>query len=373
MDPPRPPPRRASPAAAGAAVAGAPRRRAGTPGGGAGEPRGRRGWANRFQGSAGPAPVAAEAPIVVVADPLDAGAVRRLGEGPCRVVDATAGAEALAPAVASMWGLVVRSRTKVTAELLARAPALRLVARAGVGTDNIDLAAASARGIRVVNAPTAATVSVAELSVALYLLLARDLLPPIAETRGGRWKRGTHGHEVQGRMVGSVGDGRIARETARRAQALGMTPIAHDPFLPASPDGTPLVPLGELLERSDFVSLHAALTPENHHLLDADRIRRMKPGAFVVNVARGPLVDEAALLAALQSGHLGGAALDVFEVEPPVRTELLAHPRVIPTPHLGASTHEAQARAGEAVVDEVHRALRREPLRFQVNPEVSEP
>ncbi|MHB8351686.1 MAG: hydroxyacid dehydrogenase [Thermoplasmata archaeon] len=315
----------------------------------------------------------AEPPLVVVADPLDAGAVRRLAEGPCRVVDLSGTPEALAAQVGAMWGLVVRSRTKVTAEMIARAPALRLVARAGVGTDNIDLTAATARGIRVVNAPVAATASVAELSVAFYLLLARDLLGPIAETRAGRWKRGTHGHEVAGRTVGFVGYGRIARETARRAKALGMDPIAYDPFLTNSPDGTPLVPLEELLERSDFVSLHAALTAENHHLINAERLRRMKPGACVVNVARGSLLDEAALLAELESGRLGGAALDVFEVEPPTRAALLAHPRVIPTPHLGASTHEAQARAGEAVVDEVHRALRHEPLRFQVNPEVTDP
>ncbi|MGI0151158.1 MAG: NAD(P)-dependent oxidoreductase, partial [Thermoplasmata archaeon] len=216
-------------------------------------------------------------PIVVVADPLDPGAVKRLSAGPCRVVDSSRAPETLGAELPGAWGLVVRSRTQVTSEILRKAPGLKLVARAGVGTDNIDLVAAASLGIEVVNAPSAAAVSVAELTVAFYLLLARQLLGPIQETRAGRWKRGTHGHEVAGRTVGFVGYGRIAREVARRAGAMGMSTLAYDPFLTASPDGTPLVPLPELLARSDFVSLHAAMTTENRHLLDAERLGRMKP------------------------------------------------------------------------------------------------
>jgi D-3-phosphoglycerate dehydrogenase len=314
--------------------------------------------------------VADDRPLVVVADPIDAAAASALSAGPCRVVDATAGPAALEPHVAEMWALIVRSRTKVDAALLSRASKLKLVARAGVGVDNVDMAAASARGIRVANAPTAATTSVAELTLAFYLWLVRDLSGPVAATRGGTWKRGTHGHEIAGRTVGFVGYGRIAREVAKRAKACGMELLAYDPFVTASPDGTPLVPLEELLRRSDIVSLHAALSKENHHLLDAARFQAMKPGAYLVNVARGALVDETALLAALASGTLGGAALDVFEVEPPTRKALLEHPKVIPTPHLGASTHEAQSRAGTQVVEEVLRAVRGEPLQFQVHPEV---
>ncbi len=311
----------------------------------------------------------AEPPLVIVADPIDAAAVERLRKGPCRVADATAGAAALAPLLSEAWGLVVRSRTKVTRELLERAPRLSLVARAGVGVDNVDMAAATARHVRVVNAPTAATASVAELSVALYVMLARDLASRVRATKEGDWKRGENGTELAGKTVGFIGYGRIAREIVRRLGPFGVTTVAYDPFVTSTSDGTTLLSFDDVLARSDFVSLHAALTPENHHLLNTERIGRMKRGAFVVNVARGPLVDEVALLEGLRSGALRGAALDVFEVEPPTRTELLAHPRLIATPHLGASTHEAQQRAGEQTVDEVLRALRGEPLQSLVNPE----
>ncbi len=309
-------------------------------------------------------------PLVVVADPIDASAVTRLSAGPCRVVDATAGADALNPALPDAWALIVRSRTKVTGEMLGRAPRLTLVARAGVGVDNVDLKAATARGVRVVNAPTAATASVAELTIAFYLMLVRDLAPQVQATKSGEWVRGQNRGELAGRSVGFVGYGRIAREVARRLRPFGVTRLAYDPFVPTSTDGTRMCPLDELLASSDIVSLHAAATPENHHLLGADRIARMKRGAFVVNVARGSLIDEAALEAALVSGQVGGAALDVFEVEPPKRPALLNHPRVVATPHIGASTHEAQARAGAQVVDEVLRALSGEPLLSLVNPEV---
>jgi len=300
--------------------------------------------------------------IVVVADPIDRDALGRLKGGPCRVVDASGDPASLATHLGEAWGLIVRSRTKVTAELLSKAPRLELVARAGVGVDNVDLAAAGARGIRVVNAPAAATVSVAELTVALYLLLVRGLYPSIASTKAGKWERGTHGHELAGRTVGFVGYGRIAREVAHRVAPFGARTVAYDPFVPKAVDFSAIVSLEELLSTSDIVSVHAALTAENHHLLDARAFERMKPGAYVVNVARGALVDEAALLNALSSGHVAGAALDVFEVEPPMNRELLAQPNVIPTPHLGASTTEAQQRAGADTVEEVLRALRGEPL-----------
>ncbi len=308
-------------------------------------------------------------PVIVVADAIDRSAIDRLRAAACTVVDATSGAAALEAALPDAWGLIVRSRTQVTAALLARAPKLAVIGRAGVGVDNIDVAAASARRIRVVNAPTAATTSVAELTVALYLLLVRELLGPIGATRAGQWKRGTQGHELMGRVVGFVGYGRIAREVAQRVRPFGVRTIAFDPFVTATTDGTALFPLEQLLAEADIVSLHAALTPENHHLLDAGRIAAMKKGSYVVNVARGALVDESALLAAIRSGHLAGAALDVYEVEPPTRKELLEDPRIVPTPHLGASTHEAQLRAGSDTVDELLRALAREPLKYLVNPE----
>jgi D-3-phosphoglycerate dehydrogenase / 2-oxoglutarate reductase len=304
----------------------------------------------------------AEPPLVVVADPIDPAALATLRRGPCRVVDASPDPGNLGEQLSAAWGLVVRSRTKVTAELIARAPRLALIARAGVGLDNVDLRAAKARGIEVVNAPQAATASVAELTVALYLLLVRGLLPAIASTKAGRWERGLHGHELAGRTVGFVGYGRIAREVARRLKGFDVRTLAHDPYVTSVSDGTTLVPLERLLAESDIVSLHAALTEENRHLIDARALAAMRPGAFLVNVARGPLVDEAALVEALRAGRLGGAALDVFESEPPTRAELLADPRIVPTPHLGASTEEAQRRAGADVVAEVLRVLAGAPV-----------
>jgi D-3-phosphoglycerate dehydrogenase / 2-oxoglutarate reductase len=298
-----------------------------------------------------------ERPVVVVADPIDGAALAALRAGACTVVDVSGEPARLAEHLGTAWALIVRSRTKVTAELIARAPRLGLVARAGVGLDNVDVAAAEARRIEVVNVPDAATTSVAELTVALYLLLVRELLPSIAATKAGRWERGVRGHELSGRTVGFVGYGRIAREVARRLGPFGARTLAYDPFVPASPDGTRLVPLDVLLAEADIVSVHAALTPENRHVIDAGAFGKMRPGAFLVNVARGALVDEGALVGALRSGRLAGAALDVFETEPPARSELLADPRVVATPHLGASTEEAQRRAGEAVVREVLRAL----------------
>jgi D-3-phosphoglycerate dehydrogenase len=312
----------------------------------------------------------AERPRVVVADPIDREAVERLRAGPCEVVDASRGSPPLDEAIGEAWALVVRSRTRVTRELLDRAPRLSVIARAGVGVDNVDLAAASERGVRVVNAPTAATGSVAELTVALVLMLVRDLFPALEATKRGEWPRGTRGHELAGATVGFVGYGRIAREVARRLRPFDVSFLAFDPYVRESPDGTALVDLTELLGRSRVVSLHAALTAENRRLIDAERLRQMSPDAYLVNVARGGLVDEAALLDALNAGRLAGAALDVFEVEPPTRRALLEHPHVLATPHLGASTHEAQRRAGDRIVDEVLRALRGEPLESQVNPGV---
>jgi D-3-phosphoglycerate dehydrogenase / 2-oxoglutarate reductase len=310
----------------------------------------------------------AELPTVVVADPIDAGALALLREGPCTVVDVSADPKQLAGRLPSAWALIVRSRTKVDRSLLAQAPSLKLVARAGVGVDNVDMEAAGARGISVVNAPSGATASVAELSVALYLLLVRGLLPKVLSTRAGQWERGTSGGELGGRTVGFVGYGRIAREIARRLVPFGARTVAYDPFVTRPVDATALLPLDDLLATSDIVSVHAALTPENRHLIGVRAFERMKAGAFLVNVARGALVDEAALLAALDSGRLAGAALDVLEVEPPMNRTLVEHARVIVTPHLGASTPEAQQRAGSEVAEEVLRALRGEPLKALVAP-----
>ena len=309
-----------------------------------------------------------ELPLVIVADPIDPGAIETLRAGPCRVLDVTADPSALGGAIGGAWGLIVRSRTKVTKEMLERAPALRFIARAGVGVDNIDVAAASARGIQVANAPAAATASVAELTIAFLILLARGLYPKIVEAKGGTWKRSDLGHELTGRTVGFIGYGRIAREVVRYLAPFRTPTVAYDPFVTSTSDGTRMMPLEELLATAEFVSLHAAATPENRHLLNAERFARMRPGACLINVARGTLVDERALVQALGSGRLGGAALDVFEVEPPTDRALLGHPKVLATPHLGASTHEGQSRAGAQVVEETLRALAGKPLQGLVNP-----
>jgi D-3-phosphoglycerate dehydrogenase / 2-oxoglutarate reductase len=307
-------------------------------------------------------------PLVVIADPIDSAALETLRAGPCRVLDASRDPAELPRHLPEAWGLIVRSRTKVTADLLAKAPQLALVARAGVGVDNIDLSATGARGIRVVNAPGAAAASVAELTVALYLMLVRGIWGSVSSTRAGKWERSAHGHELAGRTVGFVGYGRIAREVARRIAPFGARAVAYDPFVPKPVDSTELVDLDRLLGAADIVSLHAALTPENRHLLDARAFARLRPGGFLVNVARGALVDETALLEALRSGRLAGAALDVFEVEPPTNHALLEDPRVIPTPHIGALTEEGQRRAGAEIVGDVLRALKGEPLVSAVAP-----
>ncbi|MFZ0831454.1 MAG: hydroxyacid dehydrogenase [Thermoplasmata archaeon] len=309
-------------------------------------------------------------PVVVIADPVDPAALKLLSSGPCRVVDTSGDPATLPPQLGTAWALVVRSRTKVTEALLAQSPQLHVVARAGVGVDNVDLKAATARKVLVVNAPTAATTSVAELTATFALLLVRDLYGAIEATKGGKWSRGLHGAELSGKTVGLLGYGRIGRETARRLRGFGASVVAFDPLLTRSPDETPLVSLDELLARSHIVSLHAALTPDNRHLLNAERLARLPRGAYVINVARGALIDEEALLAALTSGQVGGAALDVFETEPPTRTALLSHPKVIATPHLGASTPEAQHRAGIQVAEELLRLARGEEPLYLVNTEV---
>ncbi len=311
-----------------------------------------------------------EKPRVVVADPIEPDALAELSKY-AEVFDASREPGTLRPQLELAQGLLVRSRTRVDSRMLMEeAPRLRVIGRAGVGVDNIDVATATRRGIPVVNAPAAATASVAELTMGLLVAVARDFGSQIPAVKAGEWKKAGNGMELSGRTLGFVGYGRIAREVAVRAKAFGMKVQAHDPFLTESPDGTPLLPLDRLLATSDVVSLHANLTPENRHLINATTLARMRKGAILLNVARGALVDEEALLAALESGHLAGAGLDVFEDEPPRRAPLLAHPKVGPLPHIGASTREAQRRAGLVTVEEMAKVLQGRTPQFCVNPEV---
>jgi D-3-phosphoglycerate dehydrogenase / 2-oxoglutarate reductase len=259
--------------------------------------------------------------------------------------------------------LVVRSQTRVDAELLAAAgPRLSVVAVASVGTDRVDLAAAARAGVMVVNAPTGSTVAAAEHTMALMLALLRKIPSADASVRRGEWERARYvGAELQHRTLGIIGLGKIGKAVARRAAAFEMRVIAHDPWLSseqAAQHATRLVELPELLASADVITVHVTLTPETRGLIGEVQIATMKPGAFLVNVARGGLVDEPALAAALRSGHLGGAAVDVFTTEPlAADNPMLGAPNTILTPHLGASTAEAQGRAGVEMAERLLEAL----------------
>lgn len=269
-------------------------------------------------------------------------------------------------------GLVVRSATRVDAELIAAAPALRVVGRAGTGTDNIDLDAATRAGILVVNAPNANALSAAEHTMALLLSVARRVPEADRSVRSGGWeRRRLGGVELAGKTLGIVGLGRIGSLVAERARAFGMSLVAYDPFVSgelARAAGVELVSdLADLMGRSDFVTLHVPLTAETRGLVGAEALEWARPGLRLVNTARGGVVDEEALAAGLRSGRVAGAALDVFTDEPPVGSPLLSFPQVVVTPHLGASTAEAQARAGVEVAAAVVAALRGELVPTAVN------
>ncbi len=260
--------------------------------------------------------------------------------------------------------LLVRGATKVTAEVLESTSALKVVARAGTGLDNIDVRLARERGVEVLNTPAANAISVAELTMGLILAFERHIVAASTDLRGGKWEKTKYaGREVLGRTLGLVGFGRIGREVAMRARVFGMNVIAHDPLYKEWPeefDWVGHVPgLGALLATADIVSLHVPLTSETKNFIGARELALMKHEALLVNCARGGTVDEAALLAALTSGALRGAALDVFANEPAADAPLLALPNVIATPHLGASTAEAQDRAGIEAAELVVEALRK--------------
>lgn len=243
--------------------------------------------------------------------------------------------------------VIVRSATRVDAALLAAAPHLRVIARAGVGLDNIDLDAARRHGVVVMNAPDATTTSVAELALAGMLALARHLSAADQAMKAGRWeKTQLAGVELHGKTLGLVGFGRIGRAVGRLGRAFGMTVVAHDPVAGQPVHEVSLLSLDALCDAADFVSLHVPVTGETRGLFDRARFARCRPGVRIVNTARAELIDDAALLEALDRGHVAGAALDVHSTEPPVDWALARHPRVVATPHVAASTAEAQLRVG---------------------------
>ena len=310
-------------------------------------------------------------PVVLIAEELSPATVEALGpDFDVRSVDGT-DRPALLAALADASAVLVRSATQVDAEAIAAAPQLQVVARAGVGLDNVDIKAATTAGVMVVNAPTSNIISAAELTVAHILSLARHVPAAHAALAQGQWKRSKYtGVELYEKTVGIVGLGRIGALITARLQAFGVRVVAFDPYVtPARAQqlGVTLLGLDELLAESDFVTIHMPKTPETTGMIGLEQLRAMKPTAFVVNVARGGLIDEGALYEALTTGEIAGAGLDVFSSEPPVDQALLGLENVVVTPHLGASTHEAQEKAGVSVARSVRLALGGELVPDAVN------
>jgi D-3-phosphoglycerate dehydrogenase / 2-oxoglutarate reductase len=317
-------------------------------------------------------PVSAEQAVVVVADAIAPEGLAVLGAHARLEFLAGQSPAALRAALADAAALLVRSETRVTADLFDAAPRLRVIGRAGSGVDTIDVAAATARGVVVVNAPGGNAVAAAEHTLALLLALARRVTVADAAIKRGEWGRSRFlGTELTGKTLGLVGLGRVGAEVGRRAAGLDMRVLVYDPYVPDEHirrSGFEVVELDALLGAADVVSLHVPLTDATRGILDRRRLALLRDGAFVVNCARGGLVDEAALLAGLESGHLGGAALDVFATEPPDPDDPLPrHPRVVATPHLGASTVEAQVNVAAQVAQEVLSVLQGKPAQFAVN------
>lgn len=278
---------------------------------------------------------------------------------------------ALEAAIVGAHGLIIRSATQVTAELIAAADELQVVGRAGVGLDNVDTEAATSAGIMVANAPTSNSVSAAEHTMAMLLAVARNVPQAHAALVDGRWERSQWGGtELLDKTLGIIGLGNIGGLVAQRAKAFGMRLVGHDPFVTperANELGVELVGLDELVADSDFITLHLARTPETVDLIDAERLKLAKPNLRVINVARGGIVNEDDLAAAVAAGTIAGAALDVFAAEPMTASPLFDLPQVVVTPHLGASTKEAQDRAGITIAEQVLLALAGDFVPFAVN------
>jgi D-3-phosphoglycerate dehydrogenase len=315
--------------------------------------------------------VDARQPLVLVADPIAEEGLAILRQH-ARVETVAGNREALERHLGQADALVVRSETHVTAAVLESAPLLRVIGRAGAGVDTIDVAAATERGIVVVNAPGGNAVAAAEHTLALLFALVRRIAAADASMKRGQWGRSAYvGTELSGKTLGLIGLGRVGSEVARRALGLDMRVLVYDPYVPdehARRIGLQPTELDPLLEASDFVSLHVPLTEATRGIVGAAHIAHMRPGAYVLNCARAGLIDEAALLAALDEGRLAGAAIDVFSNEPVHPDDPLPrHPKVVATPHLGASTVEAQANVAVQIANEVLAVLEGRPAQFAVN------
>ncbi len=296
-------------------------------------------------------------PVVLIAEELSPATIGVLGDAfeirHCNGADRT---ELLA-ALPEVSAILVRSATKVDAEAIAASPLLKIVARAGVGLDNVDVPAATGNNTMVVNAPTSNIVSAAELAVALLLASARNVVPANITLKNGEWKRSKFGGvELQDKTVGIIGLGKIGMLVAKRLAGFDVKFVAYDPYVTTAPAGGPeisMVTLDELLAQSDFITIHIPKTPETVGLIGVDALNKVKPTVHIINAARGGVLDEAALFDALVAGKVAGAGLDVYATEPCTDSPLFGLDQVVATPHLGASTEEAQEKAGIAVAESV--------------------
>lgn len=311
-------------------------------------------------------------PIVLIAEELSPATLEALGpDFEVRHCDGANRAELLPALAAGVDAVLIRSATKMDAEAIAAAKGLKVIARAGVGLDNVDIPASTAAGVMVVNAPTSNIVSAAELAIALILASARFVSPAHAALRNGKWARSKYtGAELFEKTLGIVGFGRIGQLVAHRMQAFGMNVVAYDPYLQparAAQLGVTLMELDDLLAASDFITIHLPKTKETANLIGVEALKKVKPSVRIINAARGGVLDEAALFDAITEGRVAGAGLDVFATEPCTDSPLFTLDQVVATPHLGASTDEAQERAGIAVAVSVRKALAGELVPDAVN------
>jgi len=311
---------------------------------------------------------------ILITDPLATEAIAMLREEHDVTLDEM-DHETLVKEIGNYDALLIRGRTRVTADVIEAGTALKVVGRAGVGVDNVDVPKCIEKGIKVVNAPTGATESVAELTFAHMLALARRMGAAHISMKAGRWeKKKLKGVELSGKTLGLVAMGRIGYEVARRARAFGMYFIVYDPYI--GPElvekigGRLVSTLDEVILNADFISIHSPLTDETRHIIGADVFARMKDTAFIINCARGGIIDEDALYDALETGEIAGAALDVFENEPPGKSPLMELDNVMFTPHLGASTREAQVKAGTICAEQVMKVLAGKKPDFIINREI---
>ncbi|MCO5200656.1 MAG: phosphoglycerate dehydrogenase [Chloroflexi bacterium] len=310
-------------------------------------------------------------PRILIADPVAPEGIEMLRTAGDVDVNTGLAADTLIGIIGNYDALVVRSETKVTRPVIEAATRMQVIGRAGVGVDNIDLDAATERGVIVVNAPQGNTIAAAEHTLALLMALARHVPQADASMRSGKWDRKNYlGTEIRGKTLGIVGLGKIGSEVARRAVAMEMRVLAHDPFVPAERVralGVESVDFEQLIMLSDFITVHPPLTASTQGMIGEAEMARMKDGIRLINVARGGIIDEAALVAAVASGKVAGAAIDVFTAEPPRDNPLIGDPRIIVTPHLGASTAEAQERVAVDVAEQIVEVLAGKPARYAVN------